>query len=101
MNHIYKTILNKKTGKIVVVSENSSSSYKSQGGETPRRDKGAVNHQESINENTLVSSPKKSRLACAVGLALTSLFSSSVFAATTYTGVASELKNSSSIDGQR
>ena len=98
MNHIYKTILNKKTGKIVVVSENSSSSYKSQGGETPRRDKGAVNHQESINENTLVSSPKKSRLACAVGLALTSLFSSSVFAATTYTGVASELKNSSSID---
>ena len=98
MNHIYKTILNKKTGKIVVVSENSSSSYKSQSGETPRRDKGAVNHQESINENTLVSSPKKSRLACAVGLALTSLFSSSVFAATTYTGVASELKNSSSID---
>ncbi|OTG87463.1 hypothetical protein B9T31_02875 [Acinetobacter sp. ANC 4558] len=97
MNHVYKTILNKKTGQIVVVSEKASNHDKSQSQKDSKRSKSIENKQKSCLISLQETSLKKSSLAFSIGLVST-LLSANLFA-TTYTGNASQLVNSTTLDG--
>ena len=91
MNHIYKTIFNKKTGQITVVSENSSNQSRSQ--------QGSDHKKKAIQENkpsTSISIISKSALTLAIGLILGG---TTAFAETIYTGDSADLKTSQSVGG--
>ena len=91
MNHIYKTIFNKRTGQIAVVSEKASNQSRSQNGSDQKKERSTENKSSSfvkaINKNTLTTA------------IIIILGSSTTFAAIEYTGNSSDLTTSQSIGG--
>ena len=96
MNHIYKTIFNKKTGQVVVVAENATSSYKSHSSFV------SVTEDNLVQKISGVKYFKKTVLSLSTGVfLLSSLYSSSSFSADIYDGTSTgvQLQTAGNISG--
>ena len=100
MNHIYKTVLNKRTGEIQVVSEKTTQCYKSKSGTMEIKSNDDSVDQDLSQATKNKQSIQKSALTVAVGFALTTLLNSTVFAGTFYTGDPNTLITSTSVGGK-
>lgn len=97
MNHIYKTIFNKITGKISVVSEKTTNAYQSEKGKTSSASGSEITYEDNHRNESLYKT-KYGILPLSIALIL-STFSVSNVLAETYNGDVNTLKNSSNIVG--